>query len=233
MSMAKAMTIAMAKGKLMAPANPPTSGLPRRLALVSLGTAVLCLAGMGGLAAWRASQPPAPGSTFASLGHGVEDVRLTDSRGTAVRWGDLEGAPRAVFFGFTRCPEICPTTLSELDGAIRLIGPAAQRLQVQFVTVDPVRDTPELLGSYLDWFEGGARGFTGTEAQIARLAEAYRVRYRKVPLEGGDYTMDHTALVFLLDERGTVRDAIVYGVGPERAAVQLRALLGLPAGEGG
>lgn len=216
----------------MAPNKVPAATLPRRLALISLGTAVLCLAGMGGLAAWQATQPPAPGNTFAGLGHGVEDVRLTDSKGAAVRWGDLEGAPRAVFFGFTRCPEICPTTLSELDGAVRLIGPEAQRLQVQFVTVDPNRDTPELLGSYLDWFEGGARGFTGTEAEIARLAAAFRVRYRKVPLAGGDYTMDHTALVFLLDERGTVRDAIVYGVGPERAAVQLRALLGLSEGEG-
>lgn len=227
------MITTMAGPQPMETGKAPGSGLPRRVALVSLATAVLCLAGLAGIAAWQAGRPPQPGNTFASLGHGVEDVRLTDSRAQPVRWGDLDGAPRAVFFGFTRCPEICPTTLAELDGAVRLIGPAAQRLQVQFVTVDPTRDTPALLGSYLDWFEGGARGFTGTEAEIARLAEAFRVRYRKVPLEGGDYTMDHTALVFLMDEHGAVRDAIVYGVGPERAAVQLRALLGLPAGEGG
>lgn len=196
-----------------------------RAALAALVLGLAALTGLGGYAAWRALNPPTMAGTFASLGRGADDVRLTDSTGESVRWGDLKGHPRAVFFGFTRCPEICPTTLNELSAAIDLAGPAASALKVQFVTVDPARDTPQLLSGYVGWFGGAARGYTGDEAQIARLAQSYRVHYRKVPLSAGDYTMDHTALVYLLDRRGRVRDAILFGAGPERAAAQIKALL--------
>ena len=198
----------------------------RRLSWISLGVGLIVIAGAF---VYRMTSPapiPAASSSLANLGQGVDEVSLSESTGKVIRWGDLKGQPRALFFGFTRCPEICPTTLNELDAAIGLVGTEAKRLQVQFVSVDPERDTPESLKAYMSWFKGNARGYTGTPDQIAKLAKGYRVGYRKVPLSNDDYTMDHTALVYLIDTNGKVKDFIVYGAGPEKAAAQIKAFLG-------
>lgn len=127
---------------------------------------------------------------------------MAEMTGRPVTEADLRGKPAALFFGFTRCPAACPVTLQVLTDVLGRMGPDADRLNVVFVTLDPARDTPAAMRDYLGSFDPRIRGFVGTEAQVAAMAEAFKVRYRRVPLEGGDYTMDHTAAVILLDARG-------------------------------
>ena len=115
---------------------------------------------------------------------------------------DMRGKPFLVFFGFTHCPEICPTALFEMSQILRGLGPDADRVRALFITVDPERDTPMVLKDYLSNFDPHLSGLTGDPESIAAVAKGYRVIYRKVPLEHGDYTMDHTALVYLMDKQG-------------------------------
>lgn len=196
--------------------------------VAAFGAAVVALAGMKpdlAPATMVQEAPPARPKGLALLGRQVDDAVLTSAQGDAVVWGALKGAPRAVFFGFTHCPEICPTTLNDLSGAITRLGETAAPLRVDFVSVDPARDTTALLKGYVGHFGPQFRGYTGSEEEIARLARAYRAAYRRVPIEGGDYTMDHTTSVYLVDARGEVRDIIAYQSPPERLDAQLREFL--------
>lgn len=127
---------------------------------------------------------------------------LTDHRRRAVTEADFRGRPMAVFFGFTHCPDVCPTTLGDMTALIEALGPDADRLHWLFVSVDWERDTPEALAGYLEAFDPRIVGLSGTEAQVAQAARSFRVYYRRVPTEGGGYTMDHSASVFLLDAAG-------------------------------
>jgi protein SCO1/2 len=132
----------------------------------------------------------------------------------------------AVFFGFTYCPDVCPTTLTEMAGFIEALGPDADRIQWVFVSVDAERDTPQALASYLEAFDHRITGLTGTEEQIAAAARAFRVYYRRVPLESGSYTMDHAASVFLLDAEGRFAGTLDYKESERVALEKLRLLLG-------
>jgi len=127
---------------------------------------------------------------------------LTDHRGRTVTERDFRGRPMAVFFGFTYCPDVCPTTLNEMTGFIEALGTDAERIQWLFVSVDSERDTPQAMAGYLEAFDRRITGLSGTEAQVAEVARAFRVYYQRVPLEGGGYTMDHSASIFLLDAQG-------------------------------
>ena len=120
---------------------------------------------------------------------------MTEMTGRTVTDADLRGRPTALFFGFTRCPASCPVTLQVLTTVLGRMGPDADRVNVVFVTVDPARDTPEAMREYLGSFDPRIRGFVGSEAQLAAMAAAFKVRYCRVPLDGGDYTMDHTVAV--------------------------------------
>lgn len=151
--------------------------------------------------------------------------QLVDQNGRAVTEKDLLGRPTAIFFGFTFCPEVCPTTLTEMTGWLRDLGPDADKLNVVFVSVDPERDTPEQLKLYLSNFDHRIRGLTGTTAQTDAAAKAYRVYHRKVPIEGGEYTVDHSSAVYLFDAKGQFVEPIGYGSPPERGLAQLKALL--------
>lgn len=159
----------------------------------------------------------------------TEEVTLTNHLGEQVRWSSLNGAPRAVFFGFTHCPVICPVTVFELTDAMEKIG--ENTLYIDFVSVDPERDTPERLGEYFSGFGPRVRAYTGKPDAIARLARTYQVTYKRQELEDGDYTMDHTATVFLLDAQGRVADVVAYGSPPEVVQSRLRALAGITAPE--
>ena len=128
--------------------------------------------------------------------------RLIDQNGEPFSDTDLRGKSFLVFFGFTHCPDVCPTTLFDISEIMRNLGKDADRTAAVFITVDPERDTPEALKEYLSSFDPHVRGLSGDLANIAAVAKAYRVYYRKVPLEGGDYTMDHTAIVYLMDKEG-------------------------------
>ena len=126
------------------------------------------------------------------------EFQLTDSGGRAFTRRDLARAPALVFFGFTHCPDVCPTTLVKL-AQLRRRAPVAG-LQVLFISVDPQRDTPSVLGTYVHAFDPQFRGLTGDPQTIARLAANFGVAVNRVELPGGDYTMDHSAVVFVLDD---------------------------------
>lgn len=156
------------------------------------------------LAAWigllnivpRLSQPA---FTVADIGG---RFTLTNHKGQSVSDADLKGKPYALFFGFTHCPDICPTTLWELSELLKKLGPDGDRLTVVFVTVDPERDTVEAMANYLSSFDPRIVGLTGKSEQVEAMVKAYRAYSKKVPTDGGGYTMDHTASVYLMDRDG-------------------------------
>lgn len=127
---------------------------------------------------------------------------MTSHLGQPVTEKDYLGQPMAMFFGFTNCPDICPTTLLRMTDLMKKLGPDADRLQVILVSVDPERDTPEILKSYLEQFDPRFSAMTGTPEQLADFAKGYRFVYKKVPLDGVNYTMDHSAGVYLYDAEG-------------------------------
>jgi len=171
------------------------------------------------LASGRLSAPSAPQT--AAIGG---PFRLTDQNGGTVTEQNLKGAPFLVFFGFTHCPEVCPTTLFELSEILRKLGPDGKRVRVVFITIDPERDTPAALKDYLSSFDPRMLALTGDPAEIAALAKAYRVYYKKVPLEQ-DYTMDHTAIVYLMDKEGRFVSPFSLKRTTEAAAADLRRYL--------
>jgi protein SCO1/2 len=128
--------------------------------------------------------------------------RLINQDGQAVTEQDFRGRPFLAFFGFTHCPDVCPTTLFEVSEVFRNLGSDADRVRAVFFTVDPERDTPAALKEYLSSFDPRLSGLTGSLEDIAGVAKSYRAIYRKVPLEQGGYTMDHTAIVYLMDKQG-------------------------------
>jgi protein SCO1/2 len=150
---------------------------------------------------------------------------LVDQRGRTVTDRDLRGKPTAMFFGFTYCPEICPTTLAALTAWMKALGPDADRLNAVYVTIDPERDTPQQMELYLRSFDPRIRGLSGSPAQIAKIAKAYRVYYQKVPLPDGGYTMDHSSVIYLMDAHGDFSGVITYQEPPDQALAKLRALI--------
>jgi protein SCO1 len=148
---------------------------------------------------------------------------LVDQKGAPITEKAFEGRPVALFFGFTHCPEVCPTTLYEMTGWFDALGDAGKDIGAYFVTVDPERDTPELMADYLASFPR-VTGITGPVDDVAALASAWKVYWKKVPLEGGDYTMDHTASVFLVRRDGSLMGTIAYGESANAALAKLRRL---------
>lgn len=136
------------------------------------------------------------------------------------------GHPSMLFFGFTHCPEVCPTTMAEMAGWFEALGDEGSDLRAYFVSIDPERDSPAVLGDYVSWVSDRITGITGSPEEIAKIAKAWGIYYERVPLEGGDYTMDHTASVFLLDAQGQFQGTIAYREDSETALGKLRNLLG-------
>ena len=128
--------------------------------------------------------------------------QLVNQDGKTVSDADFRGKPLLVFFGFTHCPHICPTTLFEISEIFNRLGKDAEKVSAIFVTVDPARDTPEKLKLYLSSFHQQISALSGSEAQVEAIKKAYFVYAKRVPLEGGGYTMDHTSVVYLMDKQG-------------------------------
>ncbi len=149
---------------------------------------------------------------------------LTDHDGRSITEKALTGQPSAVFFGFTHCPEVCPTTLYELSVWFEALGDDGDDLQAYFITVDPQRDTPQVMKSYVENFTDRITGITGDPETVERVARAWNIYWKKVPLDDGDYTMDHTASIFLVDAEGNFRGTIDYGEESETALAKLRRL---------
>lgn len=154
---------------------------------------------------------------------------LVDQTGQPITEAAFRGRPTALFFGFTHCPEICPTTLFELDGWLRQVDPDGGRIGAYFVTVDPERDTPELLGSYVAGVSDRIIGISGSPEKIRDMTKGFNIYAKKVPVDAakpeGEYTMDHTASVFLLDAEGRFKGTIAWGENPDIATTKLGNLL--------
>lgn len=180
--------------------------------------AVVAVVGLSALGLYALR--PQPAQDF-----GVAQFDLVDQDGNPVDETVFAGHPSALFFGFTHCPEVCPTTMAEMSAWFETLGEEGQDLRAYFVTVDPERDTPAILGDYVSWVSDRITGITGEPDQIATMAKAWGVYYDKVPLEGDDYTMDHTASVFLLDRNGAFQGTIAYGEDSVVALKKLRNLL--------
>jgi protein SCO1/2 len=135
---------------------------------------------------------------------------------------DLKGKPSLIFFGFTHCPDICPTALFDMSQVYKALGRDGDRVAAYFVTVDPERDTPDILKEYLSSFDPHLRGLTGDPAAVGAMGKAYRVYSKKIPLDGGGYTMDHTALVYLMDKEGRFVAPFNMKRKPEDSAAELR-----------
>jgi protein SCO1 len=151
--------------------------------------------------------------------------RLIDQNGRTVTEQDLKGEPSLVFFGFTHCPDICPTTLFDMSEVMRALGGDAERAHAVFITVDPERDTQAALNEYLSSFDPHLSGLTGDLDAITAVAKEYRVYFKKVPLDNGDYTMDHTAIVYLMDKQGRFVSPFSLKRTPEASAAELRRYL--------
>ncbi|MBM3528097.1 MAG: SCO family protein [Alphaproteobacteria bacterium] len=151
--------------------------------------------------------------------------KLTDHNSRPITDQDLKGNPFLVFFGFTHCPDVCPTTLFEVSEVLRELGPDAKGVRALFVTVDPERDTPDKLKDYLSSFDPRVVGATGDADAIRSVERAYRVYSKKVPLDGGGYTMDHTTIVYLMNKEGRFVAPFSLKRRPKDAADDLRRYL--------
>lgn len=183
--------------------------------------ATATLADCGGVPSSQSSR--AAGKTQASAIGGP--FRLVDQHGRQVTHDDLVGKPSLVFFGFTFCPEVCPTTLLHMTKWLKDLGPDGDRLNVFYITVDPERDTSKQLAQYLTAFDPRIRGLTGTPAQVATITKAYHVYSNRVPLENGDYTMDHSTMIYMMDRQGQFVAPIGYGEADASVLPMLRDLL--------
>lgn len=174
---------------------------------------VLMLWAMGGLR--HATAPAAIGGPF----------QLTDQSGQTVTEKSMQGHPTLVFFGFTHCPDVCPTTLFEMSEVLKAMGKDADRVNAYYITVDPERDTQAAMKEYLSSFDPRLRGLTGSPQEVAKVLSEYRVYAKKVPLKDGDYTMDHTALIYLMDRDGKFVAPFNINRKPEEAASDLKHYL--------
>ena len=178
--------------------------------LVGLLVMLWALGGVRGLTA-----PAAIGGPF----------QLTDQSGQTVTEKSLQGRPTLIFFGFTHCPDVCPTALFEISELLHAMGNDADRVNAYFVSVDPERDSKEAIKDYLSSFDPHLKGLTGDPEAIAKVLSAYRVYAKKVPLKDGDYTMDHTALTYLMDRDGKFVAPFNLDRPPEVAAAELKKYL--------
>jgi protein SCO1/2 len=151
--------------------------------------------------------------------------QLTDQSGQTVTEKEMQGRPTLIFFGFTHCPDVCPTSLFEISEVLRAMGQDADRVNAYFISVDPERDTTDAMKDYLSSFDPHLKGLTGPPQDLAKVISEYRVYAKKVPLKDGDYTMDHTALVYLMDRDGKFVAPFNLKRTPDEAANDLKRYL--------
>lgn len=152
---------------------------------------------------------------------------LVDDLGSTVTEASLLGKPSVIYFGYTFCPEICPTTLTDLTHWMRDLGPDADRLNYVFITIDPQRDNVKLMHDYVSSFDPRLRGFTGTPEQVAAAAKAFRVYYRRIPTSDGGYEMDHSTFIYLMGPDGKFVTLVNYGEKDAFALKKLKLLVAI------
>jgi protein SCO1/2 len=194
-----------------------TSGF-RRIGILIAGFAL----GLAGLAAAAYVALPLRSDLQVSAIGGPFALTATDGR--TVTNADLEGRPYLVFFGYTHCPDFCPTALFDISQVFKAMG-ADKKIAALFITIDPARDTPEVMKDYLSNFDPRITGLSGDRAKTEAAEKAFRVYAKKVPGENGDYSMDHTAIVYLMDKRGRFVNVFRLDRPPEEAANELEKYL--------
>ncbi len=192
----------------------------RLLVLGCLLLAILAIAGCG-------PSGPAPKFTLTDVtgANFGRELALTDHNGKPRSLPDFRGKVVVLFFGFTHCPDVCPTTLAELALVAKELGKDADRMQVLFVTVDPERDTPEVLRQYVPSFNPSFLGLYGDAEATARAAKEFKIYFQKQPLPGGSYSVDHSAGTYILDPQGRLRLFAQYGQGAPALLHDIRLLL--------
>lgn len=194
----------------------------RMLRYVLWGLVAVALAGVAAFYIAQAPMEAGKAATAVKIGG---PFAMTNQDGEPVTEKTYAGRPLAIFFGFTYCPDICPTTLARLSALAAKLGPDALRLQVILVSVDPERDTPKVLKDYMASFDPKFVALTGTPEQLARFAKAYRAFYEKVPDASGGYTMNHSAGVYLFNSDGEFAGTLDAHETDEVALAKLRRLV--------
>lgn len=189
---------------------------------------IVLAAVMVGLFFWLWNQVNTEATALSNEPWGVP-FSLTRQDGAPITEQAFRGKPTALFFGFTNCPEICPTTVYELSGWMNKVDPGKDKLQAYFISIDPDRDTPDALKTYLTNVTDRIIGISGDPKKVEEMARGFKVYFKKVPTDpkqpNGEYTMDHTASVFLLDRQGRFSGTITYGENPEVAEKKLENLI--------
>lgn len=192
-----------------------------------LVVAALCaaLSGCDKLGPGAKAEPPFRGADITGADYG-RVLALPDVNGQPRTLGDFKGKVTVVFFGYTQCPDVCPTTMAELALVKKALGPDADKLQAVFITIDPERDTPEILKSYMASFDPSFVALRGTLEQTQATAKEFKVYFAKVPGKTeGSYTMDHSAGTYVFDAKGNVRLFERYGAGAEGLTADIKALI--------
>jgi protein SCO1 len=192
-------------------------------AAVLLGGLLILGAGAFLLLSLHETPRGAAGTLLASAIGGP--FRLVDQNGKTVTDADLKGKWSLVYFGYTHCPDACPTALNDIAIALDELGPQRNAVRPVFVTVDPERDTPEVLKSYVTAFDAPILALSGTPEEIAQAAKGYRVYYAKHPEAGGDYSMDHSSVIYVMDPQGRFTASFTQENSPEEIAERLKKLL--------
>lgn len=189
----------MARSSKTGPAKP--GGAPPFVLIATAFAGVLVL--VAGVLIGLAFRDQAHGVAGGPLGAAIGgQFSLVDQNSKPFTDADLKGKWNLVFFGYTHCPDVCPTALNDLSLALGQLGPKEKDVGIVFISVDPDRDTPAVLKSYVESFGGPIEGLTGTPQQVAQAAKDYKVYYAKHPLPGGGYDMDHSALIYIMDPQG-------------------------------
>ncbi len=194
----------------------------RAFAITVYATVLIALVIGGAVVFWKDAVDRWMANHIATVGG---PFALTDQNGKPFTRDDLLGHPHIVYFGFTLCPDLCPTTLFLLASIVDTLGEKAKPLKVVFVSVDPERDSVDVMKEYVGAFHDDFIGLTGSPAAIEAAAKAYRIYYRKVDLDDGDYTVDHTATAMLFNPDGSFADAILYDESKESALAKVERLL--------
>jgi len=195
---------------------------PRKLRNVRIGLWAAILL-VGGAATVFYFGGGAQNASQGGLGGG--EYELVSDTGAPLDETMLKGQPSMMFFGFTHCPDVCPTTLAEMGAWYARLGDEAAGLRGYFVTVDPERDTPEVVNGYISFLPDNVVGVTGEPREIEKLKQAWGAYSEQVPLDGGGYTVNHTASVFLINSNGEFESTIAYGEGMDSALAKIRRLL--------
>jgi protein SCO1/2 len=206
------------------PGSPkPGGGPPFALIAAAVAGILVLVAGVLIGVAFRDQAKGIPGNPLAGAIGGK--FSLVDQNGAPFTDANLKGKWQLVFFGYTHCPDVCPTTLNDLSLALDQLGGKKSQVGIVFVSVDPDRDTPDALKSYVESFDGPIVGLTGTKEGIAQAAQDYKVFYAKHPRSDGGYDMDHSALIYVMDPQDRFTATFTPDETPEMVATRLKKLL--------